>query len=224
MSESRHRKVDRQELLRRREREKADGLFLAYRNMGTGRTIVALTGLCNQIGFKIAKSTIARYSIKYEWQRKLLELESFDAERREKDVAKIVDDMNRQDAAMAQGMKGLVVGAIRYHQDRMRKLAERRRQRGEEAQPMLDMPYHDLANMARTAQQIERLARGQATSRTEIWVDIAQTVVREFVLIFIAINDIEDKSVRKQEFTRLGDEMMRRYYSETTKQQLEAEN
>ena len=202
--------------------EKADALFLVYRTMGPSRSLAALHQLATTTGLRIAESTLKRYSIKFEWQRRLLEIQSAESEKREHEVSKQVDDMNRQDAAMAQGMKALVIGGIRFHQDRMKSLADIRKASGKSDQQMLDMEFRDMAGMARTAQQIERLARGQATSRTEIWVDIAGTVVREFVIIFQAVNALPTEAERSREFLRLGDEMMTRYYSETTQRQLGA--
>lgn len=203
-----------------RAKEKADALFLVYQQMGQGRSLSKLYEICIMAGLKIAEKTLRNYSAKYDWQRRLLELQTADTERREREISKQVDDMNRQDAAMAQGMKALVIGGIRFHQDRMKRLAEVRKDKGLSNDQMLDMDFRDLANMARAAQQIERLARGQATSRTEIWVDVASTVVREFVLIFLGVNDMPDADQRKREFLRLGDEMVTRYYSETARRQI----
>jgi len=197
-----------------RERVKSQALFLAYKNMGPDRTLEKLHEMCLYIGLKLAVNTIKRYSVKYGWQRQILELQSKEAEERESDVARLVDDMNKQDASLAQGMKGLVAAGINFKREHIKKKA------GTDVQ-VLEMEFKDITNLARTAQQIERLARGEATSRTEVWTSVASTVVREFVLIFMAVNDIEDRDQRKDEFVRLGDEMMMRYYSEATKRSLE---
>lgn len=192
-----------------RMKEKADSLFLVYHQMGTDRSINKLAEFCDMAGIKISKNTLGRYSVIYDWQRRLLELQSKNAESRESEYNEIIDKMNRQDAIMAQGMKGLVAAGIKYHQQKMKNTQ------------MLKMDFTSLASLAKTAQQIERLARGQATSRVDVWVDIASTVVREFVLIFQSVNRINDPEERENEFLRLGDEMVTRYYSETTKNRLE---
>lgn len=203
-----------------RKKEKAAALFVAYQQMGTERSLSKLYELCFAIGVKVSEKTLQKYSVDFEWQRRLLEFQSKEAEMREKEVSKLVDDMNRQDAAIAGGMKGLVVAGLRFHQDKMKREAEIRKTLSQSDQQLLDMGFSDIANLARTAQTIERLARGQATSRTEVWVDVASTVVREFVLIFEAVNKIDDPALRESEFLRLGDESMTRFYSETTRRQL----
>ena len=199
-------------------KEKADALFLIYQLMGADRSLKKLAELCGTVGVKISEQTIERYSTKYDWQIRLLEAERKLAEKRERDAGKLVDDMNRQDATLAQGMKALVVASLRFYQDKMKREAKIRADRGEPADQMLKMNFHDIVTLALAAQRIERLARGQVISRTEIWVEIAATVVREFVLIFEGVNSIEDENERKHEFLRRGDEMMTRYYSETIKQ------
>lgn len=203
-----------------RTKEKADGLFLAYQQMGEGRSLRGLAELCLMLGIKASEKSLNWYSQKFQWQRRLLDAQSKEAEKREQEAGKLVDEMNRQDAMIAQGMKALVVAGIRFHQDKIKKLVEKRQQEGLSTDQILDMSLKDITGMARTAQLIERLARGQVTSRTEIWVSVASTVVREFVIIFMAVNKIEDPEEREREYLRLGDEAMSRFYSETTKLQL----
>jgi len=124
----------------------------------------------------------------------------------------LVDKMNERDAMIAQAMRTLVVSAINKFQE------ELKRKKDLGLPQTLDMSFQDICRLAETAQRMERLARGQVITRTEIWVDVASTVVREFALIFMAVNDIEDRELRQQEYLRLGDEMMIRYYSQTVKQ------
>jgi len=198
--------------LEARQREKSDCLFLVYQWMGPERSLIKLLEYATSMGLKISENTIKRYSVKFGWQRRLLENQSKESERLEQETSKIVDEMNRQDAMMAQGMKALVIAGLRYHQERMKR---------SRIENTINMKFSDLAGMARSAQHIERLARGQATSRTEVWVDVASTVVREFVLIFDAVNKLDSPDEREQEFLRLGDEMMTRYYSEAVKGQID---
>jgi hypothetical protein len=41
---------------------------------------------------------------------------------------------------------------------------------------------------------------------------VVETVVHEFGLIFLAVNEVESKDERQREFIRLADDMVRRYY------------
>ena len=208
--------------LKGRRKERADALFLVYWQMGGTRSLPKLAELCQTLRIKVTEKTLGRYSADFGWQQRLLEIQSKESERREQEAGKIVDQMNEQHALMARGIRGLALAGIRHYQEKMRKTAEVKRQLGEPADPSLDMSLMDVMNLARGSQAMERMARGQATSRTEVWVDIAATVVREFVLIFMAVNEIVDPQQREAEYLRLGDEMMSRYYSDAVKGRLPA--
>lgn len=203
--------------LKGRRKERADALFLVYWQMGGNRSLEKLAELCQTLRIKMTAKTLGRYSSDFGWQQRLLEIQSKESERREKEAGKIVDQMNEQHALMARGIRGLALAGLRHYQERIKKTSDVKRQLGEPADPSLDMSLNDLLNLARGSQVMERMARGQATSRTEVWVDIAATVVREFVLIFMAVNTIEDPQHRATEYLRLGDEMMSRYYSDAVK-------
>lgn len=205
---------------RGRRKERADAMFLVYWQMGPTRSLDKLAELCSTLGIRTSRNTLGTYSSDFDWQQRLLDMQSKESERQEREVGRIVDQMNQQDASLAQGMKGLVVAGIKYYQDKIKKGAEIRREMGGSGEHFLEMSLNDMANLASRAQHIERLARGQVTSRTEVWVSVASTVVREFVLIFMAVNKIEDPDEREQEFLRLGDEMMKRYFSETVKRSI----
>ena len=203
-----------------REQERTDALFLVYWQMGPSRSLAALLELGTTIGLKRSLTTFKRWSAKYEWQRRILEKNAEDKTRRERDFGQAIDQMNERDAMMAQGMKGLLVAAINRYR-RMMTDDQNRRQaaagQGVTVSPELDMDFRDMAALARSAVNIERLARGQATSRTEVWVEIATTVVQEFAIIFMTINKFATEGEREAEFIRLSDDMMTRYYSQTAR-------
>lgn len=203
-----------------RERERSDALFLVYWQMGPGRSLMGLLELCASVGLKRHLNTFKRWSTKYDWQRRVLEGNAREKTKREQDFSQAVDQMNDRDAMMAQGMKGLLVAAINRYQRIMNDEQQRRQgiaAQGVTVSPELDMDFRDMAALSRTAVNIERMARGQATSRTEIWVEIATTVVQEFSIIFMTINKFETEAERESEFIRLADDMMTRYYSLTAR-------
>jgi len=199
-----------------RERERSDGLFLVYWQMGPSRSLVRLQELCASVGLKRSLNTFKNWSVKYEWQRRILEKNAEDKTRRERDFTQAIDTMNDRDAAMAQGMKALIVGAINRYRRQMVEDQQKRQKgaaQGISVTPELDMDFRDMAVLSRTAVNIERMARGQVINRTEVWVDIAT----EFAMIFMTINKLPTEEEREAEFIRLGDEMMTRYYSQATK-------
>lgn len=208
------------EIKRERERERTDALFLVYWQMGPSRSLAGLREICASVGLKRCLNTFKNWSAKYDWQRRVLEKNAVEKTRRERDFSQAIDQMNERDAMMAQGMKGLLVAAINRYRRLM--TADQQRRQASAAQgvtvtPELDMDFKDMAALSRTAVNIERMARGQATSRTEVWVEIATTVVQEFALIFMTVNKFGTEDEREAEFIRLADDMMTRYYSQAAK-------
>jgi hypothetical protein len=195
-----------------RTKQKAEILFMVYRFLGVDRTLPKLAEVCGQMGVKCSLRTLEKYSVRFEWQKRILELNAVEVQRREKALATQVEKMNDRHVQFAQGLLGLAAGGLNFFQQLMKDT-----ERGK----TLAMSIPEVVQLYRTAQTGERLARGEATSRVEVWIQLASTVVREFALIFLAVNELPDSIERKAEFIRLSDDMMRRYYSETSRTQLE---
>jgi len=191
-----------------RAREKSDAIFTLYWQMGPERSLSKLVKLCTMVGIRTAESTIKRWSQRHEWQRRILELDRKVREEREARAIEEVTDMNTRHVKIAQGMLRMAyAGILQFH---------KAIQQSEDG--ALKMTVDDIVKLYRAAQTGERLARGEATSRVEVWVDILETVVREFGLIFMAVNEVAAKEEREQEYIRLSDDMLRRYYREKVKE------
>jgi len=195
-----------------RTKQKAEMLFMVYRFLGVDRSLSKLAEMCSQMGVKCSIRTLQKYSVKFDWQRRFLEMNAIEVQRREKALATQVEKMNDRHVQFAQGLLGLAAGGLNFFQQLMKDT-----ERGK----TLAMSIPEVVQLYRTAQTGERLARGEATSRVEVWIQLASTVVREFALIFLAVNELPNPTERKAEFIRLSDDMMRRYYSETSRTQLE---
>lgn len=202
-------KEKRRLIRQQRMEERASMLFMVYRSLGPDRSLSKLLEFCASIGLRISQNTLKNYSVRFDWQRRLLELNAQDKDRQEKAMSAQVERMNDRHAQFAQGLLGLAAGGLNFLQQLMKDT-----DRGK----ALHMSITELISLYRAAQSGERLARGQATNKVEIWVDVASTVVQEFSMIFLAVNDIADPAERKAEFIRLGDDMVRRYYTEAQKQ------
>ena len=201
-----------------REHERAEGIFLVYWQMGPSRSLKGLQELGASVGLKRSLNTYKRWSTRYDWQRRVLEKNAAEKTRREQDFSKAIDTMNDRDAMMAQGMKALIVGAVnRYRRQMIEDQEKRQKAEGRSVTPELAMDFRDMAALSRTAVNIERMARGQAINRTEVWVEIATTIVQEFAIIFMTVNKYATEGERESEFIRLADGMVTRYYSQATK-------
>jgi len=196
-----------------RQKEKADMLFMVYKMMGPERSLFKLAEFCTAVGLKVSEKTLKLYSAKFEWQRRLLELNAKEVEQKEKSLVTQIEQMNAQHAQFARGLLALAAAGLTHHQQRMTVTPQGGRS--------LALDIDEVIALFKAAQSGERLARGQATSRVEVWLDVAATVVREFGLIFLSVNSLPDENERKAEFIRLSDEMMKRYFTENARQALD---
>ena len=203
-----------------REQERTDALFMVYWQMGPGRSLAGLQELCATVGLKRHLNTFKNWSSKYDWQRRVLEANAREKTKREHDFTQAIDQMNDRDSMMAQGMKGLIVAALNRYRRTMaedQRVRQARAGQGITVTQELDMDFRDMAALSRTAVNIERMARGQAISRTEVWVELATTIVQEFAIIFMTVNKYATEDEREAEFIRMADDMVTRYYSNATK-------
>jgi len=191
-------------------REKADIWFIIYQQMGVDRTLTKLFEIAYAAGVNISLKTFERYSVKYEWQRKLLEQATTQRERLEQEVSKQVEDMNARHAQYSQALLGLFSAGIQGFQAVIR----RKREAGES--PTLDLSIQELTRLLETAQKVGRLARGLAISREKIKVELMNIIVQEFAVIFLSVTEIvtdkEQKEAMKQEYIRRFNELLRIYF------------
>ena len=204
------RKVDPRLMREKRMEERSHILFLFYEQLGPDRSLELLHNMCTAVGLTVALNTLKRYSVKYEWQRKLLERSVQAKETREKEVLTQVDKMNADHIRVNQGLMGLAIAGINYYQDQL----ERKKAAGQ--RQVLPFSAADIVRLTRQAQLGERLARGQATSRTEIMVELIGTFVQEFALIFKAVNQMPDPVDREREYIKLFDQRLHEFYSRVT--------
>ena len=193
-----------------REKERAGVLFIMYYQMGPERSLEKLRDNCAMVGLKLHLNTYKRYSARYDWQRRVLEATVTEREEREKDALAAVDKMNEEHIKVNRGLMAIAVAGLGHYQSEL----DNKRQAG--LPSTLKLSVRDIVRLVRQAQIGERLARGQATSRAEVVVEVISTFVQEFALIFKAVNEIADPVEREREYIRQFDERLREYYSEQT--------
>jgi hypothetical protein len=191
--------------------EKQEYFFLVYEGMGTTRTLKRLWGNVRGLGVEISLKTLERWSADYGWQRRILER----AARREsadfQDVQVQVDRMNDDHARTFQDIAALARAGISFYQAKI----DAQVKAG--MNPALDMEIADLVRLAESAQRGERLARGLATSKAEVIVEVLPPLVKDLFAVFLAVNVITNdppELVRKRqsEFITRGDQVLIQYY------------
>ena len=89
--------------------------------------------------------------------------------------------------------------------------------------PTLDIDLVTIGKLAQTYQYGERLARGLATSKAEVIVEVLPPLVKDMFAVFLAVNVITNDppelvKKREAEFIQRGDQVLLLYYGKTTKE------
>lgn len=194
-----------------RAEERQEYFFLVYEQMGVARTLKRLWGLVRGVGADISLKTLERYSSEYNWQSRILERAARHESGTFQDVQAQVDRMNEDHARTFQDIGALVTAGIASWK---KKIEE---QVAAGMGPTLDIPLNDIGRLAETFQRGERLARGLATSKAEVIVEVLPPLVKDLFAVFLAVNVITNDPPelvrqRQSEFITRGDQVLIQYY------------
>jgi len=193
-----------------RRQQRADALFGMYWQLGSDRSLALLKKQCDGLGIKTSDTSLGNYSSRYHWQERLLEMAVKERELVEQDAIRQVHEMNTEHAKTFRALFGLGKAGMQKH------IQELRDKQMQGKSLTLSMDWPDIMAALSTAQRGERLARGQATSRLEIMVDVLNTVVQEFALVFTSVPGVTEEM--KEYFAAASDSMLKRYLSQQVPQ------
>lgn len=194
-----------------RAEEKQEYFFLIYEQMGVSRTLKRLWGLCRGVGATIGLSTLEGYSAKYNWQGRILERAARHESATFEDVQTQVDRMNAEHARTFQDIGAVVTAGIAAWKKKIED------QVAANLGATLDIPLTDIGRLAEIYQRGERLARGLATSKAEVIVEVLPPLVKDLFAVFLAVNVITNDPPelvrqRQSEFITRGDQVLIQYY------------
>ena len=189
--------------------ERSALFFGLYEALGPTRTIRRLWELCRRTG--ISEKTLERYSQDFHWQRQLLETAGEREKKVQLESADLVAEMNERQATTFKDLFTLVRFGLNHYQSLVAEQSKAGLPKG------LKMDVADLARLAESAQRGERLARGVATSKTEVIIEVVAPLVKEIMAVFLAVNVItndpaEMVNKRQAEFIKRGDAILATYY------------
>ena len=205
------------DLREERTAEKADALFLTYVQMGEDRSLHGLGDFVRSMGAEISDKTLERWSARFDWQSRLLKFQAEAEKKRALDGVDALAEMNSRHIRLNQALGNLAAAGINRFQD----ILQRSQQNGRRGSLVMD--YGDIISLISQSQRGERLARGQATSRAEVIVEVLSPVVKEIMAVFLAVNVItsdppETQERRQAEFIKRADAVLAGYYDTATKQ------
>ena len=174
---------------------KAELLFALYIELGSRRSVELLHERCAEVGVEISASTLANYSTNYHWQDRLVAIEAKAREVNDERLVQSIADMNRDQALIGRGLRtwaGSQLGIL-------------------QRSGYVAKTGQEVAATAKVGVEIERLAMGEATSRSEVINDTLTAIVRDIIALFLTVNQLTDRDDRTREFGTGADAIIGRH-------------
>ena len=171
-------------------KQRAEGFFYVYYLLGSERTLKKVAEYGSQLGAKISASTLMRWSQRFGWQQRILELDAKLQEARDKDAVEQVRQMNDRQAELGRAMQTIGVTTFK-------KLLDSKKA----------VKAETAALLAKEGIKIERLAMGESTSRDEL-VQTMNSYTMRLAAIFLEVNEISDPEERKRAFAEKADSIV----------------
>ena len=170
--------------------QRNDHLFAIYYQMGLDRSLEKMADLTAALGLKnTTLNTLKRYSSDFGWQQRVLELDARQQEARNQDHMQAIQTMNDRQSNIGRAMQGLGAQGLRGLQANL-------------------LNVNEVVSLSREGARMERLAMGEATSRSEVATQVVNRVVIAIVELFNQVNDISDNDERRRQFALGADQIV----------------
>jgi hypothetical protein len=171
--------------------EKANAIFMVYLMMGPSRTLERLYEVCTDYGLKTSLSALKQYSVKYNWQERLQTASDIVSVKTADNHAAIIMEMNDRQSRLGQAMQAVSSIGLQQARNNPARLSPR-----------------DAVHLGDIGSKLERLAKGEATTRQEITNQMISPIVYNIVTMFQQINMIDDREERQRQFAIECDEIL----------------
>lgn len=158
-------------------------MLLLYHAMGTSRSLERLQRYVSGIGLRTSLKTLKTYSAQYDWQARIRELDDAQAESQQAEHIQLVSEMNNNQARLGAALQNVSVQGLRHISQNPAALSPR-----------------DTGYLAEVGSRLERLARGEATTRQAVAHEMLTPVVYNIVQLFQQVNNYDDGEQRQKEF------------------------
>jgi hypothetical protein len=178
-----NRQIDQTNGRHRAAKQRADGFFDIYLAMGEGRSLPKLKGILADGGLRLTLNTLKNYSAKYDWQERLRTAYDQAQAQQTRNHTTVIAEMNDRQARVGSAMLQIAGRGLVQVSNNLGQLTPR-----------------DTGYLADVGVKLERLARGEATTRAAVEVEVLAPVVRNIVALFQQVNVYDDAERRKREF------------------------
>lgn len=145
-------------------------LLLVYQAMGRSRSLERLQRLLAVDGQQFSLTTLKTYSARYDWQARVREMDERDAVTEQARHIQVIGDMNEVQAHLGKTFQNISADSLQLISLNPSALSPR-----------------DTVAFAEVGSKLERLARGEATTRTDARVHAYTVVVDQIVEVFAGI-------------------------------------
>ena len=173
---------------------KANLLFGLYVALGPKRSLAAVAEVCTQIGLKAGEKSLKLYSADFHWQDRLAAITEQAGQQGDDEAALTIADMNRRQAALGQAMQTAGQHTVKAINDNSRVVGPA-----------------DAARLIDSGSKLQRLAMGEATSRSEVINDTLTAIVKDIITLFKEVNQLADRDDRTREFGTGADAIIGRH-------------
>ena len=168
---------------------RADSYWLVYQALEPSRSLTKLRQTLADLGLRMSLNTLKGYSARYNWQQRA---ELVDSAQTAVELANVPREMDERQARL-----GVVMQAL-----------------AREKLEVIDLDLlsvREAIHLLRVGTDIERLARGQATTRAELSVQVLTPIINEIVALFAEVNVIEDPDTRTSVWATKADAIVETY-------------
>ena len=175
--------------------DRAELMFALYVELGASRSLDLLRRRLAEVGIVISDTTLGTYSADFHWQDRLVAIEAKARDANDERLVQSIADMNRDQALIGRGLQtwaGSQLGIL-------------------QRSGYVAKTGQEVAATAKVGVEIERLAMGEATSRSEVINDTLTAIVKDIIALFLAVNQLTDRDDRTREFGTGADAIIGRH-------------
>jgi len=170
--------------------QRADTYYMVYLALGRERSLSKLHETLTGLGLDVSLNTLKNYSTKHEWQRH----SSISDERNTAlEETNLTTMMNERHVLRGAAMQALAMRLL-------------------ETLDPAQLSVRDAVSLIRVGVDVERLAMGVATARTEVFVELVGPAIQDIVATFSTVNVIEDPEARLRAFVEKADGIIQTYF------------
>ena len=155
--------------------------------MGVNRTLKGLSDFSRSMGVKISLKTLERYSVQYNWQEKLVELDAkLETERLKTSLRDILEYEKRQ-INIGRSMQSIADMALKEYQDNIDKDGS------------IKLSIRDICSLVRNGTIIEK-STSNSSSTINLLITMLNDVLLEVAKIYGEVDRIENLELRRRQF------------------------